>query len=80
MPFRPQDATTNPSLLLKAAQQPQSGRWRKRRSTDAVIFLRRVCLVASGPRPSWIGLAVNFGLPRFSRFVQAGIDGGRRAA
>ena len=30
--FRPQDATTNPSLLLKAAQQPQyRGRWSRRR-------------------------------------------------
>ena len=33
--FKPQDATTNPSLLLKAAQQPSIGRWWTRLLADA---------------------------------------------
>ena len=51
--FRPQDATTNPSLLLKAAQQPQY-----RPLVDAALADADRAGVARGearPRRSWIG-------------------------
>ena len=49
--FKPQDATTNPSLLLKAAQQPQY-----RPLVDAALAdADRVGVRArSAPRRSWI--------------------------
>ena len=51
--FRPQDATTNPSLLLKAAQQPQYRPLVEAALADAdrAGSARR----RSGPRRSWIG-------------------------
>ena len=50
--FQPQDATTNPSLLLKAAQQPQYRPLVEAALADADRAGRR--RRRSAPRRSWI--------------------------
>ena len=52
--FRPQDATTNPSLLLKAAQQPQYRPLVEAALADADRG-RLATASRSAPRRSWIG-------------------------
>ena len=49
--FQPQDATTNPSLLLKAAQQPQYRPLVEAALADAD---RPASPKRGAPRPSWI--------------------------
>ena len=55
--FRPQDATTNPSLLLKAAQQPQYRPLVEAALADADLRQARTASrrSRSAPKRSWIG-------------------------
>lgn len=63
--FAPRDATTNPSLLLKAAQQPQYGEL----LDDALAFARGECLTREARLEAAMDkLAVNFGT-RISEIV-----------
>ena len=55
---RPQDATTNPSLLLKAAQHPGTAAWSTMPSPTRRAPRRRP---RPAPRLSWTRLAVAFG-------------------
>ena len=73
--YKPQDATTNPSLLLKAAQKPQYRGLVERRGATRAL--------GSGATPrraeaSWTALAVDFGLRDPQDHPRPGLDRGRR--